>query len=143
LEPWLVSTEIQQKKPFIPLTCSASGQVLDTSKFNYWLIFEPGTLPPVKAFWSVTMDGGKTRFLVENPLNHYLINSSMLPQFKKNADGESRCISSTNLQVPILNRTGFRRRTSLMGVVMRLYMTKPGSLSGAWKAPQISTSGPA
>jgi hypothetical protein len=45
----------------------ASGQILDTSKFNYRLTFEPGKLAPVKALWSVTMYDGKTRFLVENP----------------------------------------------------------------------------
>ena len=90
----------------------ASGQILDTSKFNYRLTFESGKLPPVKAFWSVTMYDGKTRFLVENPQNRYLINSSMLPQLKKNADGGITLYLSTNLPVPTLSRTGFRRRTA-------------------------------
>jgi hypothetical protein len=38
----------------------------------------------------------KTRFLVENPLNRYLINSIMLPELKKGVDGTSHCISSTS-----------------------------------------------
>jgi hypothetical protein len=77
------------------------GQVPDTSKFNYTLTFEPGQLPPVKAFWSVTMYDGKTRLLVENPLNRYLINSIMLPQLKKGVEGSITCISSTTLLAEI------------------------------------------
>ena len=46
-----------------------------------------GQLPPVNAFWSVTMYDGKTQLLIENPINRYLINSPMLPGMKKNADG--------------------------------------------------------
>ena len=46
-----------------------------------------GQLPPVNAFWSVTMYDGKSQFLIKNPINRYLINSPMLPQMKKNADG--------------------------------------------------------
>ncbi|HEX8893021.1 MAG TPA: DUF1214 domain-containing protein, partial [Terriglobales bacterium] len=38
-----------------------SGQILDTSKFNYRLTFEPGKLPPAKAFWSVTSRTGFRR----------------------------------------------------------------------------------
>ena len=41
----------------------------------------------MNAFWSVTMYDGKTQLLIENPINRYLINSPMLPNMKKNADG--------------------------------------------------------
>jgi hypothetical protein len=33
------------------------------------------------------MYDGKTQFLIENPINRYLINSPMLPNMKTNADG--------------------------------------------------------
>ena len=36
----------------------------------------------MNAFWSVTMYDGKTQFLIENPINRYLINSPMLPDMK-------------------------------------------------------------
>ena len=45
------------------------------------------SIPPVNAFWSVTMYDGKTQLLIENPINRYLINSPMLPSLKKNKDG--------------------------------------------------------
>jgi len=35
----------------------------------------------------VTMYDGKTQLLIKNPINRYLINSPMLPDLKKNADG--------------------------------------------------------
>ena len=65
----------------------ANGEPLDGSKHNYTLTFPAGQLPPVNAFWSVTMYDGKTQLLIENPINRYLINSPMLPGMKKNADG--------------------------------------------------------
>ena len=65
----------------------ATGAALDTSQHNYTLTFRDGELPPVNAFWSVTMYDGKTQLLIENSINRYLINSPMLPDMKKNADG--------------------------------------------------------
>ena len=65
----------------------ANGEPLDGSKNNYTLTFPAGQLPPVDAFWSVTMYDGKTQLLIENPINRYLVNSPMLPNMKKNADG--------------------------------------------------------
>ena len=47
----------------------------------------PDQLPPVNAFWSLTMYEMPQSLLVANPLNRYLINSPMLPQFKRDADG--------------------------------------------------------
>ena len=63
----------------------SDGQPLDGSKHKYTLTFPAGQLPPVNAFWSVTMYDGKTQFLIKNPINRYLINSPMLPNLKKNA----------------------------------------------------------
>ena len=63
-----------------PLTrVDDTGQTLDGSKHNYKLTFPAGRLPPVNAFWSVTMYDGKTQLLIKNPINRYLINSPMLP----------------------------------------------------------------
>ena len=63
-----------------PLTrIDGDGQTLDGSKHNYTLTFPAGQLPPVNAFWSLTMYDGKTQLLIENPINRYLINSPMLP----------------------------------------------------------------
>jgi hypothetical protein len=64
-----------------------TGQVLDGSKHNYTLTFPAGQLPPVNAFWSVTMYDGKTQLLIENDIDRYLINSPMLPDMQKNEDG--------------------------------------------------------
>ncbi len=65
----------------------SNGETLDGSKHNYTLTFPAGQLPPVNAFWSVTMYDGKTQLLIKNPINRYLINSPMLPNMKKNEDG--------------------------------------------------------
>ncbi|MDP1762167.1 MAG: DUF1214 domain-containing protein, partial [Deltaproteobacteria bacterium] len=42
------------------------GEKLDASKHRYTITFPKGQLPPVNAFWSVTMYDGKTQLLVAN-----------------------------------------------------------------------------
>src|SRR5262249_4471536 len=65
----------------------ADGTPLDASKDNYTLTFTKGQLPPVNAFWSVTMYDGKTQLLIKNPIDRYLINSPMLPNMTMSKDG--------------------------------------------------------
>ena len=64
-----------------------NGNELDGSKHNYTLTFSAKQLPPVNAFWSLTIYNGKTQFLIENPIGRYLINSPMLSKMKRNQDG--------------------------------------------------------
>ena len=72
---------------YVAYNTDAAGQPLDGSGAGYTLHFAEGELPPVNAFWSVTVYDGKTQLLVANPINRYLINSPMLPDLKKDADG--------------------------------------------------------
>ena len=65
----------------------ANHQPLDASKSNYELHFAKGGLPPTKAFWSLTMYDGKAQFLVANPLNRYLLNSTNIKSYKYAPDG--------------------------------------------------------
>ena len=86
--PKAASTATTPSKQCIPMTKTlADGEALDGSKHNYTITFAGGQLPPVNAFWSITMYDGKTQLLIENPIDRYLINSPMLPDMKKNADG--------------------------------------------------------
>jgi hypothetical protein len=64
----------------------AEGQKLSGAN-RYSIRFAPGELPPVNAFWSLTMYELPASLLVANPINRYLINSPMLAQLKKDADG--------------------------------------------------------
>ncbi len=64
----------------------ADGKKLDGAN-KYTVHFAAGKLPPVNAFWSLTMYDLPQSLLVANPINRYLLNSPMLPQFVKDADG--------------------------------------------------------
>ena len=58
-----------------------------TGASSYTPTFLADQLPPVNAFWSLTMYRLPESLLVENPINRYLINSPMLPNLVKNPDG--------------------------------------------------------
>ncbi len=58
----------------------ADGQKMNGSH-RYSVRFAPGQLPPVNAFWSLTMYELPANLLTANSLDRYLLNSTMLPQF--------------------------------------------------------------
>ena len=64
----------------------ADKQKLDGTR-RYAMHFAPGQLPPVNAFWSLTMYQLPASLLYANALNRYLINSPMLQNLKRDADG--------------------------------------------------------
>src|SRR6202050_2348619 len=54
---------------------------------NYVLRVPPGQLPPVNAFWSLTLYDLPQSLLYANPLNRYLINSPMVASLEHDEDG--------------------------------------------------------
>jgi hypothetical protein len=89
------------------------------------------------------MYDGKSQLLIENPINRYLINSPMLPDMKKNADGsltlyiqkDSPGVDKESNWLPAPNDEIY--------LVMRLYWPKTTAPSilpaggGSWQPPAV------
>ncbi len=108
-----------------------------TGANNYTLTFAPGQLPPVNAFWSVTMYKLPESLLVENPINRYLINSPMLPNLAKNPDGSLTIYVQNSSPGPEKEANWLPAPPGPFTVVMRLYWPKPDALNGTWQPPKL------
>ncbi len=126
---------------------NAAGEVLDGSKHKYTLTFPKGAQPPVNAFWSVTMYDGKTQLLIDNPINRYLINSPMLGQMKKNADGSLTLYVQKDSPGKSLESNWLPAPDGPIYMVMRLYWPKTEAPSilppgeGTWQPPEVKAAG--
>jgi len=121
----------------------ASGATLDGSKARYTLTFPANQLPPVNAFWSVTMYHGGNQLLVENPINRYLINTPMLSQMKRNPDGGLTLYIQKDDPGGDLTPNWLPAPNGPIYMVMRLYWPKTEAPSllpigkGTWQPPGI------
>lgn len=111
-----------------------SGKPLEGAN-NYTLHFEKTALPPVNAFWSVTLydtDG----YQVANPLNRFAL-SSWMP-WKYNADG--------SLDLYFQNESpGTGKETNWLpapktpfNLTMRMYAPRSEALTGKWNPPPVT-----
>jgi hypothetical protein len=114
------------------------GQTLN-GKSSYQLKFAPGQLPPVNAFWSLTMYDS-SNLLVENPINRYLLNSTMLKQLKKDKDGAITLYIQHQSPGKDLESNWLPAPDGLFRMIMRLYWPKAEALNGKWKQPGLTRS---
>lgn len=126
----------QPEDAIYPLNLSdADGKPLEGGK-RYILHFSKAELPPVDAFWSVTMYDA-TSFQVANKLNRFAIGDRDALEY--NADG--------SLDIYIQHESPGKYKESNwlpspadggpLGVTMRLYAPKPQALDGRWVPPAI------
>lgn len=115
----------------------ADGNEYDAAANRYILHFERGMLPPVKAFWSLTMYDDQW-FFVPNDINRYAI--SQRNELMANADG------SVDLYIQTHSPGGQRESNWLPApngrfvLFFRLYWpneTQPSILDGSWKPPTV------
>ncbi|HEY1268054.1 MAG TPA: DUF1254 domain-containing protein [Candidatus Binatia bacterium] len=115
----------------------STGHKLDGRGNRYALRFAPGQLPPVNAFWSLTMYELPASLLYANKLNRYLINSPMLPDLKKDVDG--------GITLYVQNESpGAEKESNWLPApkgpfmtALRLYWPKAEALTGKWKQPPL------
>ena len=113
----------------------AHGKPLFDSSMKYALHFEKDQIPPVRAFWSLTMYNDK-QFFTDNPIDRYAIGDR--DDLKFNDDGSldpyiQRDAPSPNKEnnwLPAPKEGGF-------SLTLRLYWPKASVLDGTWSPPPV------
>lgn len=122
---------------YLNTTTDATGEPLTGTK-RYSLRFPPGQLPPVKAFWSITMYD-PTYNLVANPINRYAI-GNRTQGLKSDPDGGLTLIiqgdspgggMESNWLPSPPNGDFF--------VILRTYMPSQAIIDHTWHPPGITT----
>jgi hypothetical protein len=118
------------------------GVDADEKKLNganvYTLHFAPGQLPPVNAFWSLTMYELPASLLVANPINRYLINSPMLPQLNRDVNGGLTLLVQNGSPGRDKEANWLPAPKGPFIAYMRLYWPKDEAIEGKWTAPPLN-----
>ena len=115
----------------------STGQKLNGAS-RYRLRFAPGQFPPVRAFWSLTMYELPASLLFANPLNRFLLNSPMMPQFKKDADGGLTLIIQNESPGTDKEANWLPAPKGPFVMFMRLYWPETEAVEGKWTAPPLT-----
>jgi hypothetical protein len=125
----------QPEDAIYPLAVGDADSKPVTAENRYVLSFKKDELPPVDAFWSLTMYDGEG-FQVANPINRFAIGDRDALKF--NADG------SLDLYIQHANPGPEREANWLpapqsgpLGLTMRLYAPRQTALDGRWNPPPL------
>ncbi|SFK50855.1 DUF1254 domain-containing protein [Methylocapsa palsarum] len=112
----------------------SAGKPLDGEN-KYKLHFDKDSLPPVNAFWSVTLYD-KDGFQVANPLNRFAV-SSWMP-FRKNSDGSLDLYFQNESPGADDEANWLPAPKGPFNLTMRLYAPKSEVLTGVWAPPPVT-----
>ena len=111
----------------------ADGATL-TGANRYRLHFDADDLPPVHAFWSVTMYSTQ-QFLVKNPIGRYALGDR--DPLKFNADGSLDLYLQNADPGPDKRANWLPAPPDGFSLVMRLYSPKKAVIDGSWSPPPV------
>ena len=127
----------KQEAMYPVLSTDAEGKAL-SGESKYTLTFPADGLPPVNAFWSVTMYKLPESLLVDNPINRYVINYPMLPNLTKNPDGSLTLYIQNSPPASDRQPNWLPAPPGPFTVFMRLYWPKDEALNGNWQPPKLA-----
>lgn len=111
-----------------------SGQPV-TAQNRYVLHFSKSELPPVRAFWSLTMYDAEG-FQVANPIDRFAIGDRDALKF--NADGSLDIYVQADSPGPDKESNWLPApKSGGLGLTLRLYAPEPQALDGRWNPPPI------
>ncbi len=114
----------------------AGGEALDTSKHNYVLHFEADQLPPIKAFWSLSMYKLPEQLFIENPINRYVI-SSATKGLKYGDDGSLTVYIQHESPGTEAESNWLPAHDGPFSLQARLYWPKPEALDPLYVLPPV------
>lgn len=109
------------------------GQPLDGGH-RYVLHFDKGVLPPVNAFWSVTLYGSDN-YQVPNPINRFALGDR--DKLAYNADGSLDLYIQNASPGPGKEANWLPAPKGAFNLTMRLYSPKQKVPDGAWAPPPV------
>ncbi len=101
---------------------------------NYVIHFDADKLPPVDAFWSITMYDAEG-YQVGNELDRFAIGDR--DPLKYNPDGSLDIVIQHTNPGPDHQANWLPAPTGPLGITMRLYAPKPEVLDGRWTPPSV------
>jgi hypothetical protein len=119
----------------IYMNCSqdTAGEALEGSR-KYRVHFDKTGLPPVQAFWSITMYG-PDGFFVANPVNRYAIGDR--DPLKFNADGSLDLYISRDAPEGGKEGNWLPAPEGAFNLTLRMYWPKEEALAGKWVPPPV------
>jgi hypothetical protein len=114
-----------------------TGKPLDGAN-RYTLHFQKNDMPPVNAFWSVTLYDPEG-FQVANSLNRFAV-SSWMP-FKYNADGSLDLYFQNESPGADKEANWLPAPKGPFNLTMRMYAPKSEALTGKWSPPPVERTG--
>jgi hypothetical protein len=116
----------------------SAGDQLNAAEHDYVMTFAAGELPPAKAFWSLSMYDGPTQLFIDNPLDRYLVNSTMSEGFIFEEDGSLVIRVQKDSPGPEREANWLPAPDGAFYVILRLYLPEQAVLDGEWGAPALS-----
>lgn len=115
----------------------ADGNAYDGAKHNYVMRFEKDSLPPVNAFWSLTMYD-KDLFFVPNAIDRYAVSNR--DTFVTNPDGSIDIYMQSESPGKEKEANWLPAPKGEFKLVIRMYdpkKTPPSILDGSWTPPPV------
>ncbi len=124
---------IPEEAVYMNTTEDKDGNLLDAAKNNYQITFAKGQLPPVNAFWSMTMYTDKNFFV---PNSKRLAIGNRTKSMKPNKDGSLTIYFQK--EAPKGNEGNWLPAPDgNFRVSLRLYVPKENVIDGSWLPPGI------
>lgn len=113
----------------------ATGQPFK-GQHRYRIRFAPDQLPPVDAFWSLTVYT-EARLLYANVLKRYVINTVSLPSLVKDSDGGFTLYVQNESPGAALQANWLPVPSGVFGLTFRTYLPRAEIRDGRWRAPPV------
>jgi hypothetical protein len=131
----LVFAQPQEEVIYPVLMIDDQGRPLSGSN-TYTITFDGDQFPPAGQFWSITIDDGVTQLLVSNPIDRYLLNPPMEPDWIKNGDGGYTFYIRHRSPGDDLEPNWLPAPEGPFYMIMRLYEPSLAAQKGEWQAPK-------
>lgn len=130
-----IYTNSPEEALYLIANVDSNGEPL-TGKNNYVLHFPSGQLPPVEAFWSITMYHADTRLMVHNPIHRYSIGDRTKGlQYKD--DGSLTIYIQHGSPGADMEGNWLPAPEGFFYLIARAYIPKEHMLNGAYRLPSV------